>query len=249
MRLFQYWDTGVPPADVAPLIEAIRRDNPKHEHQLFDRPKASWMIGKHFGERYRRAFDDCAVPAMQADYFRLCALLRHGGVYVDADGHSVRSLDDLIEATPHGLMITLEGYLTNCVMICRQPGDAFLGAVLELVTNNIEHRRFGNVYLCTGPAVFDAVRSLVDLRWFGSAFAAADDWNRGMRFGEILDVARALIPVTPALQKSFRSIRLITVDELAAWVTARRPAYKSTERDWRRWVGSIYTDQQPAQEP
>jgi hypothetical protein len=249
MRLFQYWDSGEPPADVAPLIEAVRRDNPKHEHQLFDRRAAAWLIQKHFGERYRRAFDDCAVPAMQADYFRLCALLRHGGIYVDADGHSIQPLASLIAATPHDLMVTLDGYLTTGVMVFRRPGNAFLRATLEFVTDNVEQRRFPNVYICTGPPVCDAVRALADPAWFEAAFAVADDWNRGMRFGRLLDEARSKIDVTPALRDAFRAIRLITVDELAAWVSTKRPAYKSTERDWRRWVGSIYAGQRPATEP
>lgn len=241
MRLFQYWDDGQPPPDVAPLIEAIGQDNPKHEHRLYDRQAAGWLIGKHFGERCRRAFDDCAVPAMQADYFRLCALLRHGGVYVDADGCSVRPLAGLLDQTPQDLMVTLDGYLTTGVMVFRQPGHPFLRAALELATDNIEQRRFPSVYLCTGPPVCDAIRALVDPAWFEATYTAADDWNRGMRFGLLLDQARALTEVTPELKASFASVRLITVDELSAWVGTRRAAYKATPRDWRRWTGSIYS--------
>jgi len=242
MRLFQYWDTGSPPPDVAPLIEAIGRDNPEHQHRLYDRESAAWLIGKHFGERFRRAFEACAVPAMQADYFRLCALLRYGGVYVDADGHSIQPLASLLAATPRNLMVTLDSYLTTGVMVFRTPGDPFLRAVLELATDNIEQHQFANVYLCTGPPVADAVRALLDPAWFGAAFEAADAWARAMRFSLLLDRARAVTVVTAELAAAYSSIRLITVDELAAWVGTKRPAYKSSERDWRHWQGSIYAD-------
>jgi len=247
MRLFQYWDSGQPPEDVAPLIEAIRADNPEHQHRLYDREAAGWLIAKHFGPRHRRAFDDCAVPAMQADYFRLCVLLRYGGVYIDADGHSIRPISGLLAATPHDLMVTLDGYLTTGVMAFRKPNHPFLGAVLELATDNIEHRRFANVYLCTGPPVSDAVRAVVDPAWRQAAHDAAGDWDRGMRFGQILDRAREIVAPTPELAAAFRSIRLITVDELSAWVSTKRPAYKSTAQDWRHWEGSIYAGERGAE--
>ncbi len=240
MKLFQYWDTGDPPADVAPLIEGLRRDNPEHDHRLFDRDAAAWLILKHFGERHRRAFDDCAVPAMQADLFRLCALVRYGGIYVDADCCSLHPLASLLAATPRNLMVTLDGYLTTGVMVFRGPGDPFLRAVLDLVLDNIEQRRFKNVYISTGPPVADAVRALADPIWFQSAYESADEWNRGMRFGQLVERAREVITVTTELQAATGSIRLITVDELGDWVGTNRPAYKSTDRDWRHWTGSIY---------
>lgn len=242
MKLFQYWDTGRPPDDVAELVQGLARDNPKLEHRLHDRASARKMIGDRLGERWCKAFDACAVPAMQADYFRLCALWLFGGVYIDADNISVSPLDTLVVDAPDALMVSLDGYLTTGFMMFRSPRNTFLRATLDVATDNIERRVFDNVYVATGPPVADAVRALIDQTWFEHVYDRSDDWTRGMRFGRLLDQARTLVRITPEIVAAYRAIRIMTVEDLAAWIGTKRPAYKSTERDWRLWRGSIYAE-------
>jgi mannosyltransferase OCH1-like enzyme len=55
------------------------------EHRLFDERSAAAFISSALGARYKRVFERCYHPAMQADYFRLCYVLVEGGIYVDAD--------------------------------------------------------------------------------------------------------------------------------------------------------------------
>lgn len=52
---------------------------------LFDDTSARRFIEDRFSAQHLRAFDRCVHPAMRADYFRLCFMLRFGGLYVDAD--------------------------------------------------------------------------------------------------------------------------------------------------------------------
>jgi mannosyltransferase OCH1-like enzyme len=54
-------------------------------HMLFDERTAAAFISSSLGARYKRVFERCYHPAMQADYFRLCYVLVEGGIYVDAD--------------------------------------------------------------------------------------------------------------------------------------------------------------------
>ena len=140
MKLFQYWDTGEPPPEVDAWIESFRTKNPEMRHRLYDRGAASWFIGKHFGERERRAFDACAIPSTQSDYFRLCAIIRSGGIYVDADLECVRPLASLVATAPHSLMLMWDLQLVHSFMMYRAPSDPFLCACLELATRNIEDR-------------------------------------------------------------------------------------------------------------
>jgi len=240
MDLIQYWHEGRPPGDVARLIARMRRDNPDFEHRLFDRASAVRFIDEHWGPRERIAFETCAVPAMQADYFRLCALITTGGVYADADSISRRPLRTLFAQSPRNLMVTLDGYLTTGLMGFWRPGDAFLRAVLNLATENIEQRRFGNVYVVTGPPVADAIRALLDASWLDAMISRCDEWARGMRFGRLLDHARALTPVTEELTAAYQDLRLIEMKETRPWQDIRRASYKRTPMDWRRWKGSIF---------
>ena len=62
------------------------------EHRLFDERTAAAFINSSLGARYKRVFESCYHPAMQADYFRLCYVLVKGGFYVDADDVCVSTI-------------------------------------------------------------------------------------------------------------------------------------------------------------
>ncbi len=177
---------------------------------------------------------------MQADYFRLCALRVCGGLYIDADCYGRQPLSGLLENVSEALMVSLGGYLTTGVMVFRRPDNPFIRANLELATDNIESQVFDSVYIATGPPVSDAVRAIADPAWFSEAFERADEWNRGMRFGRLLERARSLISPTPELKSAFGDVRIIPHEQLVQWVGTKRAAYKGTDVDWRRWKGSIY---------
>lgn len=255
MKLFQYWDTADPPAEVARWIEGVRRDNPDLEHELFDRRSAGEFISRHFGERERRAFDVCAVPAMQSDYFRLCALLRFGGVYLDADFQSKAPLSSLLQQAPKAMMLVWENEMVNGLMMFREAGNAFVAACLTLATDNIEARRFNgtdggfqrfNVRLATGPGLMNAIWALVDE-------ALPQPVLGRMRQGlvrkwdapELLEHARRLIPVTPELATALGSVTLVHMLGLETWIGAEQPAYKDTSRHWFYWREPLYNDDPP----
>lgn len=242
MKLIQYWDTGAPPPDIAGMIAGLVRDNPGLDHRLYDRDSAAHFIRKRLGERHWRAFQACAVPAMQADYFRLCALWAKAGVYVDADSRSLRPLAPLFEEVPEALMVTDKGFFMTGTMLFRRPHNAFLAAILELATDNIESRRFNNVLVATGPPLADAVRAIADPQWAESASKDLDDWNRGVIFGPLLARAREIIAPTAELRSAVGAIRLIPAGEANTWLNFMRPAYKSTAVHWRNWPGSIFRE-------
>ena len=85
--LVQFWDdASAIPDDVQECLESSAPlEAAGFERTLFDDTSARHFIEDHFGARNVRAFDRCSHPAMRADYFRLCFMLRVGGLYVDAD--------------------------------------------------------------------------------------------------------------------------------------------------------------------
>jgi len=85
--LVQFWDdVSAVPDDVCACLESwAPLEAVGFNRTLFDDTSARSFISEHFNARHLAAFDRCNHPAMRADYFRLCFILRMGGVYVDAD--------------------------------------------------------------------------------------------------------------------------------------------------------------------
>jgi hypothetical protein len=207
MKLFQYWDAPVPPADVQQLIEGFRINNPEFEHVLLNETTADEFIAQHYGPREVRAFRACAVPAMQADLIRLCVMDAVGGIYVDVDNQSVRPLADLIAPVPHALMATaLMGQLNNSFLMFRRPHHPFIRACIDLVVENIEKRRFRCISTASGPAVMSAVRATIAPQYMEDTLLSFDIPVAGLetRFPELVEVAqsRSLSPEFLAAWKS-----------------------------------------------
>jgi len=243
MRLFQYWDTGDPPDDVAAWVESFRSLNPEMRHRLFSRDDAAWFIKKHLGDRELRAFDVCAVPAMQADYFRLCAMFAKGGVYSDADYFCLKPLNELAALTPKSLVALLDDQFMNSFLLCRTAGNPYLGACLDLATLNIEERRVSSPFTATGPGVLNAIRVLLDPAAAPGVLAAYDnaicsEWG----FPETITLARAAIAVTATLREAFAAMTVMPFGQLRSWIGRGYPAYQRTAVHWRNWDGSIYAD-------
>lgn len=97
MHLFQYWHSQQIPDYITPLLASFRRHNPSADYAVFDAASAGALIASCFSAREVQAFRACRVPSMQADYFRYCAVLAHGGVYVDADMECVGAIEPLFE--------------------------------------------------------------------------------------------------------------------------------------------------------
>lgn len=249
MKLYQYWDTGEPPPEVAGWIDGFRSMNPDMQHRLFDRDRASWFIGKHLGARERRAFDACAVPAMQADYFRLCALAAKGGVYVDVDFESREPMRALVASAPGGLLALQDGELINGFMLAPSPANAFIGACLRLATLNVQAADIPNVYACTGPGVLSAVWGAIRPKVGHRLLAKMDNpLQESWGFAEVLRRAKSEIVVDDPLRAAFDALSLAPKAALRRWFVAREVAYKDSGRHWMNWQGSIYAER-PKQRP
>jgi hypothetical protein len=267
MKLFQYWDTPVPPPDVAQWVEDCRDRNPEFEHVLLNEATAQDFIARHYGPRELRAFRSCAVPAMQADLIRLCVIDTMGGIYLDADSRCVRPLSELIATAPHAMMMTFMHSLINGFLMFRQPHHAFIRCCLALALDNIEARRFRNVATSTGPGIFTALRDFIAPSSLEQAPApevvaawkskllgfiaqsqsqasptpeivAAVDWDSDLV--ELAKYTRSLIVRTPELVAAFESVTIMDTLAAARWIVHEQARYKQTELHWLNWKGDIY---------
>ncbi len=86
-RLIRYWhDDKDIPEDVSDCLASWDRLAAEgFELQMFNDDSAQTYIAERHGAREAEAFLRCRHPAMRCDYFRMCALIVEGGLYVDAD--------------------------------------------------------------------------------------------------------------------------------------------------------------------
>jgi GT2 family glycosyltransferase len=169
LPIFQYWHSPEIPAEVADLTTTFRDQNPALRHVVLCEEQATEFIARRFTSREVDAFRACAVPAMQADYFRYCAALAAGGVCADADIRCQRPLRDLIASTDRGALFWRAGEeVVNAFFLFRSPGHPLLRLALDMATRSIEDRIVEDVWAVTGPWIFTA---LVGLHRFGSVDA------------------------------------------------------------------------------
>ena len=86
--IMQFWDNASAiPADVSECLDSWRSAAAPAgwTYTLFDDASAERCITTSLGSAFADAFARCPHPAMRSDYFRLCYIFRHGGLYVDAD--------------------------------------------------------------------------------------------------------------------------------------------------------------------
>ena len=241
MKMFQYWDTPSIPPDVAAWMQELKAQNPEYDHRLYDRQGAAHYIGSNIGERERAAFLTCAVPAGQADYFRLCVLAVEGGLYLDADTQPLKPLSTLLDDIPFALVCTYANALNNSILLFRAAGHPLLIDGLALATDNIENRRFDTVFTAVGPSVLNAVHAAIDAERRSAILAAHDnDISKRNGFDELMVVADQIIEPSPEKLAAFRKITTFHVFLTLAWIGPKQPDYKSTPRHWVNWKGSIY---------
>lgn len=153
IKCIQFWDKSPPPDEVAALIGKWRAA-PGLDHHLFDWKMANAFILEHFGERECAAFRDCLVPAMQADFFRYCALYVLGGLYVDADTcPSGEGLAAFLAGHERGVLMRRQMRIANDFLYFSRPGDPLLAKVIDIACTNILSRTSNNVWLVTGPGI------------------------------------------------------------------------------------------------
>lgn len=80
---FQFWDRN-PPTDITAEMDRWQAAA-RGCYESYDDRSAGAFITQHIGKREAALYASCPHPAIKSDYFRLCRLAVHGGIYVDAD--------------------------------------------------------------------------------------------------------------------------------------------------------------------
>jgi Glycosyltransferase sugar-binding region containing DXD motif len=255
--LVQYWHSEEIPEEVGALIATFPELNPEMHHLVFGEESAEAFIDEHFTSREVAAFRACAVPAMQADYLRYCAVLRLGGVYADADLLCAAPLSSLLQAGERGVMfgwarlpkrwqtpffewaerVGPHRMVLNSLFAFESPGHPLLELAVEMATANIENRVAEDVAVATGPAIFTA---LYLLRELGSLDAFLEYAQGGMLESSAPLTCEA-IGDYERVERAFDGVRIPPMTESYAWAYTPLPplAYKTTDH-WADVTTSIF---------
>lgn len=212
--------------------------NPGFQHLIFSEGAAEEFIAEHFGGRELAAFRACGVPAMQSDYFRLCAGSVLGGVYADVDFHCIASLAPVVpERGRICLFRATGGNVFSGFFAFRSPGHPFLQLALEIATANIERRFPDSVYHVAGPPIFFV---LVALHRAGSP----DGIVSGIKSPRFRAIFRSYWDVIGDFERVTAALEGVEIQPPGAYLDFVRPsvdlAYKSTESHWLNFKGDIF---------
>ncbi len=230
--LVQFWDNiSAIPLDVQVCLDSWSTlEDVGFKRLLFDDVSARRFIAEHFSDRHVLAFKNCHHPAMRADYFRLCFILKVGGFYVDADdvyrGGSVDGLvsDGRLKLQPLCYDITTDSMLDPS-------GSASAGedgSRIYYVNNNP----------LIAPAGHPIIASALDR-------ATSFVLSAGGRSRDIQsltgpgNLTATLVKHAVARQREGLTYDFELITDWETVATSRWPlAYRSDDRNWRRWVRS-----------
>lgn len=260
LRIAQYWDGETVPGYLDGPLASFRDLNPDFEHRVFSEAEAERFIAEHFGRREADAFGACAVPSMQSDYLRYCAVGALGGVYADVDYRCTAPLAPLVENCDGGEIFLgptvhdLNGRSTRRVwsglFAFRHPGHPFVELALEIATANVEariperiwpvgHNVREAIWLTVGPGVFTLLRFM---REWGS-FDAFAETVAGSVIEPFCELYCETIGDYQRLLDAFDGVRVSPYEEIWDWVAdvpASELPYKQTATHWHNHETAIF---------
>ncbi|MDR5858491.1 glycosyltransferase [Halomonas eurihalina] len=151
-RVVQYWNDPTPPQSVTDIMHSWA-SLPNIEYQRFNTQSARFFLRRTFGADYERAFRQANNIAEGADFFRLCYLRHHGGVYADADDRLYGQLDALLPPGV-GMVCFHEPFdiLANNVIVAAPEHPAIVLAS-EMAAEALLSRDNDNTWGKTGPGL------------------------------------------------------------------------------------------------
>jgi len=241
LNLTQFWHDPDVPEEIRAVYKSYEAHHPGWKFLRYDAVTAAAFIEERFTSREVAAFGKCAVPAMQADYFRLCALLAHAGWYADADSPCLSRLDTLVSDGTEALFLKRHawGPVMNGLVWVKDPGHPFLAAWLEMATVNIESELAADVWTVTG--------AMNSTSLYHSAAGDIDSLNGMRKRFESDPACLSILARSERLARSgqypdlLRGVRVRPLSDSAGhWREYVPMKYKETTMDWRHWEGSIF---------
>jgi hypothetical protein len=227
-RLVQFWDSRVVPDDVQECLDTWR---PIEAHGiqrvLFDDERARQYIAQNFGRAHSLAFDRCRHPAMRCDYFRLCYVVREGGMYVDADDVYLGG-DPAMLFRDDALLVNALCY--DCKTDSMVPSQRFVGR---------DHCAEWTYYVNNNPLIAPAGHPVLRLalaRATRALLALTEDRPDIQSTTGPGNLTACLVQHAVALARRGKPLDFVALTDWDSFAVTRWPlAYRRDDRNWRVW--------------
>lgn len=121
------------------------------------------FIKSNYSQEIFDSYSRIQIGAAQADFWRVLVLYKYGGIYMDIDAHLVWPLSSIIKIEQTELYILArKGDITN-YFIASKNDNIHLKEMIDVILKNIEENTLKNVYVLTGPGVFNKVLDVADV--------------------------------------------------------------------------------------
>lgn len=152
-QIFQYWDDVNVPDDIQTMT-ASWASVPGFTHRLMDRTSAVHFLRDNMGPRWVTAFRMAHGATQQADFLRLCVLMKFGGIYADSDDVLVGDLSRVL-GSGQGLITYVEpmGGIVANNFIAAPPMHPVISYAARLARAALLQRSNETVWSSTGPGL------------------------------------------------------------------------------------------------
>jgi hypothetical protein len=152
-RLFLYWDRN-PPSEVTANFDYLRSLG-HFDVQIYDHDRAVAFLHAYFGREARDIFLELKHPAAACDFWRVHALLAHGGYYLDADLQitDLAEMQRLFTGSREVFMVT-EKYIVHNDFFGCVANSPTLTECVSILLNNCYRFPDLTIAMKTGPGVF-----------------------------------------------------------------------------------------------
>jgi mannosyltransferase OCH1-like enzyme len=139
-----------------------------YEYRFMITEDRSDFIKAHYSADIFNNYSKIQIGAAQADFWRVLVLQKHGGIYLDIDANFVWPLNSILANNPAELYLTIRNGEISNYFIASKPNNPHLDQMASIIMKNINENTIKNVYLFTGPGVFNQVldKSQVNTRKF-----------------------------------------------------------------------------------
>lgn len=149
--IVQFWHTKSKPLQIENACSSWQFE-PGYSYKCFSTITAREFISKHLDKDTLTAFDHCALPAEQADFFRLCYLWEKGGIYADCDDILIGNIRPLVQ-TQSNLVLLKEPFGIGNNIIIAAPKHPVIGAALQRAKASLLTKLQTMTWFKTGPGL------------------------------------------------------------------------------------------------
>ena len=163
-KLYMYWEGNMRGIDNN-INKWTQLNKKGFDCRFFNRTKAIQYIKNNFSMREVNAFKKCRISAMQSDYFRISMLASNlHAFYVDCNLRPRKSIIKANFFTKNKATVCFKGNLKHRRIVNAIAGNngnlkwnKMFKKMLNIATDNIERKISNNLWLVTGPGVWNKV--------------------------------------------------------------------------------------------